>query len=135
LVFHECEFSRLGAFRLPDGPGGSDWNYSGTGSAYYPSGDPTGSNDGTPGSIFAIGHDQKQYNSEISNSESMKMKYYKDPDEWSGGAWLTAGANGAVVFVGTKAMGKTWYGFSNGVVNPTDGQGPFPPEPPSAEIP
>lgn len=56
---------------------------------------------------------------EITNDPSMKMATYKEPDEWSGGAWLAAGANAAVVLAGTKALGRSWYGFSNGVEYPT----------------
>jgi hypothetical protein len=37
-----------------------------------------------------------------------------------GGAWLTVGEKSAVVFVGTKALGKTWYGFANGIEWPYD---------------
>ena len=58
---------------------------------------------------------------EITNSESMKMSTYRAADEWSGGAWLTAGDKSAVIFVGTKATGKCWYGYSNGVEYPIDG--------------
>ncbi|MFC1568987.1 T9SS type A sorting domain-containing protein [bacterium] len=56
----------MGSFRLPDGSGGSDWNYSGTAMTYYPDGDPGGPDDGFPGSIFAVGHDQQMMLSEIS---------------------------------------------------------------------
>lgn len=59
--------------------------------------------------------------SEISVSSKMKMNGFSEADEWSGGAWLTAGKKAAVILVGTKALGKTWYGFSNGVVYPTSG--------------
>lgn len=39
---------------------------------------------------------------------------YQHPDEWSGGAWLTAGAKTAVLFAGTKSNGaKYWYGYVN----------------------
>ncbi|MEJ2412068.1 MAG: hypothetical protein P8Y34_03600 [Anaerolineales bacterium] len=41
---------------------------------------------------------------------------YHEADHWWGGAWLTAGPRTAVIFVGTKALGKEWYGFANGVV-------------------
>lgn len=48
-----------GAFKLP-GPSGTleygRWGYGGYGLAYYPSGDPTGSGDGYPGSLFGRGH-------------------------------------------------------------------------------
>jgi hypothetical protein len=58
---------------------------------------------------------------EIDVSGQMKMKTYKEADEWSGGAWLTKGDKSAVILVGTKAMGKCWYGFANGVVYPISG--------------
>ncbi len=58
---------------------------------------------------------------EISSSEEMRMSLFSEPDEWSGGAWLTAGNKSAVIFVGTKAIGNSWYGFSNGVVYPISG--------------
>lgn len=59
----------LGAFRLPDVPGPDEysWKWSNWASAmaYYPDGDPAGPDDGYPGSIFGVGHDQTQYVSEI----------------------------------------------------------------------
>ena len=58
---------------------------------------------------------------EISADQSRKMNGFSEPDEWSGGAWLTSGNKSAVVLVGTKATGKSWYGFSNGIVYPTSG--------------
>ena len=56
----------LGAFRLPEGSGGSSWDYSGHGLTYYPEGDPGGGEDGFPGSLFGYGHDQQLMVSEIS---------------------------------------------------------------------
>ena len=56
----------LGAFRLPDASGGSNWDYSGQGLTYYPAGDPGGADDGFPGSLFGFGHDQHVQVSEIS---------------------------------------------------------------------
>ncbi|NOY05333.1 MAG: T9SS type A sorting domain-containing protein [Chlorobi bacterium] len=56
----------LGAFRLPAGSGGSNWEYSGHAMTYYPYGDPNGPNDGFPGSIFGIGHAWHMQVSEIS---------------------------------------------------------------------
>ena len=61
----------LGAFRLPDSPGtpddvGWEWSNWASGLTYYPDGDPAGPNDGYPGSLFGVGHDQTQYVSEIS---------------------------------------------------------------------
>jgi hypothetical protein len=58
---------------------------------------------------------------EIIVSEEMRMLTYKEADEWSGGAWLTAGERSAVIFVGTKALGRNWYGFANGVEYPISG--------------
>jgi hypothetical protein len=58
---------------------------------------------------------------EISTSPGRRMRSFKESDEWSGGAWLTAGDKSAVVILGTKAVGKCWYGFANGVVYPTSG--------------
>ena len=288
------ELAYRGAFRLPKGSGGTDWGWSGDGLAYCPEGDPAGGDDGFPGSLFGIGHDHKQFVSEISipapvvskakkpeelptartlqpfadvraghfkdyeiyrsglawlppqgrqttpklyfcfgdhmhegydgpthgwceadlknpqtagmwpvgklqsyvtndymfpipkawadanlpgmllatgrfreggqggrgpslvaiapwldgnppapgtrlkavplilytsveAGDELILRGYEHPDEWEGGAWLTARDAAAVVFVGTKAIGKCWYGFSNGVVWPDEA--PFPPIP------
>jgi len=43
-----------------------------------------------------------------------QMNGYSHADEWSGGAWLITGDKSAVVFVGTKGIGETWYGDPNG---------------------
>jgi len=59
----------LGAFRLPDDSGGMGWDYSGQGMTYYPEGDPGGTMDGTPGSLFVVGHDQEPFIAEISIPE------------------------------------------------------------------
>jgi len=67
----------------------------------------------TPLLLYGI---QEPGNPEIISDESMMMNGYQDSDHWWGGAWLTAGEKSAVVFVGTKALGSSWYGFSNGVV-------------------
>ena len=67
---------------------------------------------------------------ELMNADSTSMIYYQDPDEWSGGAWLTQGGRSAVIFVGSKAMGHCWYGFANGVVWPEEGPWPPVPDPP-----
>lgn len=55
-----------GAFRLPEGSGGSNWEWSGDAMAYYPEGDAGARDEGYPGSIFGIGHDWQKYVSEIS---------------------------------------------------------------------
>ena len=65
-IIQPTDLEYKGAFRLPQGSGGSDWYYSGNAMTYYPDGDPSGETDDFPGSIFAIGHDQQQYVSEIS---------------------------------------------------------------------
>jgi hypothetical protein len=56
------------------------------------------------------------------------MDGYAHSDHWSGGAWLTAGDQSAVVFVGTKGQGETWYGCPDGTVWPDE-----PPYPPDCE--
>lgn len=46
----------LGAFRVPfDTSNGTSWDYGGGGLSFNPDGDPTGPNDGFPGSLFGIG--------------------------------------------------------------------------------
>jgi hypothetical protein len=57
---------------------------------------------------------------EIQNHDTMGINGYQACDHWSGGAWLTAGDRSAVVFAGTKTVGRCWYGFANGVVWPID---------------
>jgi hypothetical protein len=57
----------------------------------------------------------------IRSDESMQMQNFSEADEWSGAVWLAAGGNHAVAIIGTKALGKTWYGFSNGVEWPITG--------------
>jgi len=59
------DLSYVGAFRLPDASGGSDWAYSGDALAYFPGGDAGGPDDGHPGSLFGIGHDWHKQVSEI----------------------------------------------------------------------
>ncbi len=56
------------------------------------------------------------------------MRNFTNADEWSGGAWITSGNVGAVVFAGTKGRGDCWYGFSDGTVWPDEP--PYPPIPP-----
>jgi hypothetical protein len=62
---------------------------------------------------------------------SPTMNNYHHSDEWSGGAWLTAGDKSAVIFVGTKGIGDCWYGFANGVVWPDEPPYPPVPDPPN----
>lgn len=65
---------------------------------------------------------------EIETSADMEMEGFGEADEWSGAAWLTDGSASAVVLVGTKAIGRCWYGYPNGVEYPTSGD-------PSEQIP
>jgi hypothetical protein len=65
--------------------------------------------------------EQQEGNFEIDISGEHSMITFSEPDEWSGGAWLTADDKSAVIFVGTKALGESWYGFANGVVYPISG--------------
>jgi hypothetical protein len=65
-LIHAQDLIYRGYFRLPEGSGGSDWDYSGHGLTYYPDGDPSGDSDGYPGSLFGFGHDHQLYVSEIS---------------------------------------------------------------------
>ncbi|MFH1685557.1 MAG: hypothetical protein ABH983_04580 [Candidatus Micrarchaeota archaeon] len=59
----------------------------------------------------------------IQSDESMAINNFAESDEWSGGSWLTTEEKSAVIIVGTRGVGDTWYGFSNGVVYPVDGVG------------
>jgi hypothetical protein len=72
----------------------------------------------TPLLLYGV---QEDGAAEISCSDDKKMKYFNAADEWSGGSWLTRGERSAVIFIGTKGLGQFWYGFSNGVRWPTDG--------------
>jgi hypothetical protein len=65
-LLHPQDLEYQGFFLLPEGSGGSDWDYSGHGLTYYPGGDPGGASDGYPGSLFGFGHDHQLYVSEIS---------------------------------------------------------------------
>lgn len=69
---------------------------------------------------------------ELEVSPDHKMNNFSEADDWTGGAWLAAGDRSAVILVGTKGSGKTWYGFANGVVYPTSGDpnDPVPDVPP-----
>jgi hypothetical protein len=70
-LIQPADLKYQGAFRLPDSPGTPDnvnWEWSNWAAAatYYSDGNPGGPNDGYPGSLFGVGHDQTQYVSEIS---------------------------------------------------------------------
>ncbi len=60
-----------------------------------------------------------QYASTLEDASGGRMNGYTHADDWDGGAWLTSKAKAAVVFVGTKAVGKkTWYGNSKRPCDP-----------------
>jgi hypothetical protein len=70
-LIQPSDLTYLGAFRLPgdapdDAPEGVGWMWSGEALAYYPDGDPLGTDDGFPGSLFGTGHNWNQYVSEVS---------------------------------------------------------------------
>ena len=69
---------------------------------------------------------------ELEVSDDRKMKSFSEPDDWTAGAWLTAGDQAAVVLIGTKARGRSWYGFSNGAgfATSNDPNDPVPEVPP-----
>jgi hypothetical protein len=69
--------------------------------------------------------------SSVTDEVQHKLKGYHHSDEWSGGAWLTAGKKSAAVFIGTKGQGKCWYGFANGIVWPEEGPWPKVPDYPN----
>lgn len=52
----------LGAFRLPDGAARPrTFEYGGNAMTFNPTGDPSGANDGFPGSLFVMGHERMPY--------------------------------------------------------------------------
>ena len=80
--------------------------------AYSPPADGTAVTSITPLLLFGI---QEPGLTDIVTDESMQMSGYQLADHWLGGSWLSAGDRSAVIFVGTKAIGHSWYGFANGV--------------------
>lgn len=68
-----------------------------------------------------------KYSSVIDENNTRTIKDYRHSDTWSGAAWMEHGEKSAMLFVGTKGLGKTWYGYANGVVWPE--QEPYPPVP------
>lgn len=68
-LLEPADFTYLGAFRMPDGIPGIEvksWAWGGYAMTYYPDGDPSGPDDGYPGSIFAGGHSWEYQISEVS---------------------------------------------------------------------
>ena len=61
---------------------------------------------------------------DVTSADDYTLNDYLHCDEWSGGAWLTAGNKSAVIFVGTKGTGDCWYGCADGRV----WEPPYPPD-------
>jgi len=59
----------------------------------------------------------------VEDENPRAMNDYHHSDEWSGGAWLTAGNRSAVIFVGTKGKGDCWYGNPAGPCHDCDNRG------------
>ncbi|PIR74140.1 MAG: hypothetical protein COU35_03720 [Candidatus Magasanikbacteria bacterium CG10_big_fil_rev_8_21_14_0_10_47_10] len=111
---------KLGTGRFRDG------NWSGRGPALFAiapwqSGNPPARNATLPATPLLLYGEHQAGNVEIINHANQAMNGFSESDEWSGAEWLTKGSKAALAFVGTKADGNTWYGFSNGVVYPTAG--------------
>jgi hypothetical protein len=66
VLLYPNDLIYVGAFKLPDTNGSSNWEYSGQALTFNPAGDPNGSSDGFPGSLFGVGHDHQMDVSEIS---------------------------------------------------------------------
>lgn len=60
------DFTYVGAFRLPKETNGSSrFGYGGGALAFNPQGDPNGTNDGYPGSLYIVGHEHHQQVAEV----------------------------------------------------------------------
>ena len=69
--------SYQGAFLFPESVE-DNWTYSGHAMAYYPSGDPGGSRDGYPGSLYAAGHAHQDLVGELTIPQPVIAKTLKD---------------------------------------------------------
>jgi len=67
----------------------------------------------------------------VYETDGATLRGYHHSDQWTSGAWLTKGDRSAVVFVGTKGIGKCWYGFADGTVWPDEAPFPEIPAPPN----
>jgi hypothetical protein len=54
----------------------------------------------------------------VEQDDAHTLDGYHHSDEWSGGAWLAAGGDTTVLFVGTKGQGECWYGCADGTDAP-----------------
>lgn len=100
----------LGTGRFREGVWGG---YGPTLFAYSPPADGATVTSVTPLLLYGI---QEPGLTDIIADESMQMNGYQLADHWLGGAWLTGEIKSAVVFVGTKALAHSWYGFANGLI-------------------
>ncbi len=75
---------------------------------------------------------QAEESTELRTDPAMAMDGFGEADEWSGGAWITSASGSAVILAGTRAIGRCWYGYPNGVEYPTSGDpsDPIPEMPP-----
>jgi len=60
-----------------------------------------------------------------------QINNFNTATDWSGGAWLTVGDKGAVIFIGTRGIGDYWYGYPDGTRFPIND----PPEIPVPAVP
>jgi hypothetical protein len=75
------DLTYAGAFRLPPAEGNElGWSYGGEGMTYYPAGDPSGPDDGYPGSLYGIGNDILFEVSEVSIPAPV-ISTGKNPDD------------------------------------------------------
>ena len=74
-LLHPSDLVYQGAFTYPVTDA---WAYSGHALAYYPGGDPSGPNDGHPGSLYAAGHVDEDLVGEISIPESVISGNFDD---------------------------------------------------------
>ena len=70
---HESDLTYRGAFSFPSG---DPWAYGGHALAFFPEGDPSGPNDGYPGSLYAAGHAVQGLAGEISIPVPIKTTDY-----------------------------------------------------------
>jgi hypothetical protein len=59
----------------------------------------------------------------VTDAEQHTLNNYHHSDEWTGGAWLTAGDSSAVIFVGNKGTGACWYGNPDGPCDTCEDRG------------
>lgn len=62
------------------------------------------------------------YDDSYNGDSGYKMNGYSHADSITGGAFVECDLGSSVVFAATHGFGSTWYGFSNGVVYPIDGE-------------